>query len=432
VAEQSQDDNAATPVAGGEGEGGQRRSTVRLGGEELSLSELRAHPERYTRAFERAKTLVGYAECLCASPSQKLVIRLRGVRFHLACWPEQGGFHSPGCDFHRLSGALSGRSSYHGGAIVEEESVTHVRLSNPLEVRGVSTRRSELRAIVAGAGRTEASSGPRRTVGLLGLLHYLWEVAGLHGSPSRSPRRWADCRTQLAVHAEGVHIVNGRALQRVLHIVPPYRPETAAMHNASFQAFTGRLGRHGQVNIRGLLLGEIKTLEPSTHGWRFKLCHLATPVYSSDQLVLKIRNSYRAAFSEQRPASSRQVGLFLVERTPKGHVNVVDAAAMLTTSTYVPADSSYEVRMADHLAAAGRRFTKPLRYDSKEGVFPDFAITDTELIIYVEVWGIAGRLEYELRKREKCTHYERAGTLLIEWEVTEPLPIVDRIPGHGC
>jgi hypothetical protein len=86
-------------------------------------------------------------------------------------------------------------------------------------------------------------------------------------------------------------------------------------------------------------------------------------------------------------------------------------AAMLTT-TWIPADSSYEVRMADALVAACREFTKPLRYDSVADVFPNFVLTDTDPTTFVEIWGIQGREKYENRKREKWASYRKSGRTL--------------------
>jgi hypothetical protein len=52
-----------------------------------------------------------------------------------------------------------------------------------------------------------------------------------------------------------------------------------------------------------------------------------------------------------------------LDRTARGHLQLVDAAAMLCTTDYIPADSSHEVAMARALVAADRQFIKPLRYE---------------------------------------------------------------------
>jgi hypothetical protein len=117
--------------------------------------------------------------------------------------------------------------------------------------------------------------------------------------------------------------------------------------------------------------------------------------------------------------------LCLVERSRRGYPVIVDLAAMLTTGSYLPADSSHEAEMADALVAAGRAFVKPLRYGG-DAVFPDFVLIDDDPGTYVEVWGVRGRESYEIRKRAKQNHYRESGRVLLEWDVREPLPDLSR------
>ena len=89
--------------------------------------------------------------------------------------------------------------------------------------------------------------------------------------------------------------------------------------------------------------------------------------------------------------------------------------------------------MADHLVAAGRRFVQPLRDDQTDEVVPDFVLVDVATPTTVEVWGVTGRDLYELRPRRKRRVYdERSTTLsLLEWNVDDPLPDVERRQPSG-
>ncbi len=175
---------------------------------------------------------------------------------------------------------------------------------------------------------------------------------------------------------------------------------------------------------RGLVLGELRDTAPSQHSVRFRLCHLATPLFATTALVERTRRSYRSAFSPAAiDGSCRRVILLLVRRSAKGYLLIDDLAAMLSTRSYVPADSSHEIRMAGALSAAGRRFIKPLRYDITDGVFPDFVLTDEPSgPVYVEVYGMSNLSCYRERKRAKQTYYRAHNIPVIEWSVTEPLP----------
>lgn len=145
-------------------------------------------------------------------------------------------------------------------------------------------------------------------------------------------------------------------------------------------------------------------------------------IYLSARLHAALRRSYRHPFAAAaHTVGGRRIALFYIDRSPGGFATAADAAVMLTNRAYLPADSSYEVQMADALIAAGRSFVKPLRYDSDDAVFPDFVLTDTPGRTVVEVWGLPGRHEYEARKATKQALYQQSCTALIEWNIA-PLP----------
>ncbi|WP_431929916.1 DUF1173 family protein [Nonomuraea jabiensis] len=390
---------------------------VDLAGQRVSLASLRRAPERFSSLFGAAKAGVGYGLCLCSTPPLRLVIRARKGRHHLAGWPGEGDKHAAGCDFHKIM-QLSGRAGYTAGAIEETEQGTRVRLAVPLHLRpgGAVGVRTPL------AASDNASSVSRRSVGLLGLLHLLWQDAGL--SEWRGPgrrRTWGDCHQALSQEA-ATCAVGDVPLSAVLYLVPPYRPETARATAEAFDRFCGELGTWGRTTRRGLILGEIKLIEPTSYGHRIALRHQRTPLFADVQLLDRVIRSYRAAFSAVLPERSRRIVLAVVERTSRGNLRVVDMAAMLTNAQYLPAESSHEVRMTDHLVAAGRAFLKPLRYEAGAAVFPDFILIDVVPRVCVEVYGVQGLQTYEDRKRDKRAYYAAAGIPVLEWEVADPLP----------
>ncbi|MGN9788668.1 hypothetical protein ACTMTF_45215 [Nonomuraea sp. ZG12] len=105
----------------------------------------------------------------------------------------------------------------------------------------------------------------------------------------------------------------------------------------------------------------------------------------------------------------------------------LQVGTMFTLRSFGKIDSSYELMMADHLIAHQRAFTKPLRYDGIEEVFPDFILTDAPgPAVYVEVYGMPKREAYGARKRAKQAHYQQARLPVVEWDITSPLPILPR------
>nr|WP_231390460.1 DUF1173 family protein [Nocardia sp. CNY236] len=366
------------------------------------------------------------AECLCRTPALRLVTRCtQSGRHHLACWPGEGPRHDPRCAFYRLDRLMTGQAAYES-AIRETDAGVSIRFAAPL----ISTPGQHWEAVdqVAYPGLG------RRSVGLLGLLHYLWESARLVAwSAQWRWRNWAMVSKALAGPRSDITI--GRfSAEDVVYVVPPYRAEVAEANLMAFDTFMGSLDVDSNRIRRGFILGELKAVHLSTYGVRYQLAQQTRrrQVFVSDQLEARLHSSFRSAFSlAASEAGGRRIVLLYVERSAGGFARAVDAAVMLTNSDYVPADSSYEVRMADALKAAGRSFVKPLAFDAAAGdavtsvVFPDFVLTDEVTPTYVEVWGLPGREEYERRKAEKLAHYTRSAARLIEWTVTGPMPSLE-------
>jgi Protein of unknown function (DUF1173) len=263
-------------------------------------------------------------------------------------------------------------------------------------------------------------------MGLLALLHFLWESARLNvWHPRERQRTWRVCRALLDEQA-GDCRVNQLPLADVLWIVPAFQCEHADRVSSARERYLGRLTSVGRTHRRGLVLGEIRAVEPTEHGVRIRLAHQRAALFASTPLMDRVRRSYPSVFSEQASqAGRRQVVLCLVEHSRRDYPVILDLAAMLTTDSYVPADSSHEAEMAAALQAAGRAFVKPLHYDGTL-VFPDFVLVDDDPETYVEVWGVRGRESYEARKRVKQAFYRNSGRTLLEWDVRGPLPNLSR------
>lgn len=395
---------------------------VRLADRIVALTAVKKHPDQYAGLFGRARSEVGYAICLCRSDQQvRLVIRCRNGRYHLATWPDGGHQHASGCTWYRSASSVSGRGDY-AEAITTSDEGTSIRLSTPLIVRGAAAAP----AAVAAAAKSDAGAATSyRAMGPLALLHFLWEQAQLNVWHADQRRSWSTCRTQLAEQAEDCR-VNRLPLTDALWIVPPFQHETAERVTAAWDRFLGRLARTGRTRRRGLVLGEVREVEPTDYGVRVKLRHQRAALFATAQLMRRAHRSYPNVFSERAGRSDRrQVVLCVVERSRAGYPLIVDLAAMLTTTSYLPADSDYEAQLADALVAANRGFVKPLRY-AGDAVFPDFVLVDRDPHVFVEVWGVRGRESYERRKRSKQAYYQQTGQTLLEWDVRDPLPAVAR------
>ena len=399
---------------------GRAPSLVRLAARVLPLASVRRDRARLANLFSKARAEDGCAYCLCLPGRDlRLVIRVRDGRHHLAGWPGEGHEHAAGCEFHKLAPDLSGQSGYAEGAIVERPDALTVRLNHPLTLRltGITP---------PSAAPVGPAAEARRGVGLLGLTHLLWEIAGLnHWTPAAQRTIWSSCHRRISSHLPHI-TVSGEPLETVLYLVPPFRRDTATTAGQALEAFLERLVPGPRLSRHGLVLGEVKEISPARYGLQTTLRHFPRRLYLDDALHSRLARSYPRALSATAAASreARQVGLFVVARSPGGHLTVVDGAFMLTTRQYLPAESLHEVTMADALTARGLRFHKPLRYEGT-AVFPDFVISNAGSDpVYVEVYGVRGREGYDLRRQRKQEFYRTSGVPVIAWTVSEPLPLL--------
>lgn len=399
----------------------QHDPAILLAGSRVSLSLLRAHPDQYTRLFVRARAEDGRGWCLCRPHQQvPLVIRCRSGRYHLARWPGQAHTHLSTCTWFRPEPSLSGRPA--GDIISEGPNGTRLRLATPLLLRSAQNRSG------APIPATDTESAPSsRRLGLLGLLHYVWEETQLSLWPRGAPRRdWRHHAPLLHNHAQTC-TTGHRPLSSALYVVPPYTEQTAEINAERWNHFLTQLGTvNGRSTARrGLVLGQLRGMTPSRYGFRVRLAHLRAPLFATSNLYERLRSSYRPAFTEHAHSRYDRILLGVVDRSARGNALLADAAVMPTApGTGLPVDSSHELRMAHALTSAGHTVLKPLHYDSSDAVFPDFVLPDEDPAVYVEVWGLPGRTDYETRKRDKREHYRQREHRLLEWTVTDPFPTI--------
>lgn len=121
------------------------------------------------------------------------------------------------------------------------------------------------------------------------------------------------------------------------------------------------------------------------------------------------------------------------------HASITTMSAMAVTPEHnIPFSSSYEWGLADELVKQRRLFKKPLRYDKKYPVFPDFILTDCRDLIPIEVYGFSAP-KYLQHKQEKQHYYTFSKIFgkcwdwtpleckcLAKWLITHPLPVADK------
>ena len=386
---------------------------VSFDGGTFPLDDVQDNPARYVKRLERAKVTPGFAVCLCetnAAPLQ-LVIRRYGSLLHLAGWPEDGHRHKRGCAFFKdpdaAKPAAGGDSK---AAIMATPTGLNVKLDASLTLRETTSGSH-------GSPAQSSNRTSRRSASLLAFLQALWMEAGLNQWNSANvSRHWGQCNAQLLAEVDTARI-NGAEAQSVLHIMRRFDEATRAEINAEFDTFIARLTTEKGTTRRGLILGEVNEVVPTQYGHAIALRQSARKYYASNNLIEHAQRTYAHAWRAFGDRSARVIALLLVERTSKGHLRVVDLAAMLCSQAFVPCDSIHEVAMANRLVAARRNFVKPVRMCEADDMLPDFILRDTDPETHIEVYGMNGVASYEARKREKQAMRAARRIPAVEWNV---------------
>ncbi|MGF6649595.1 hypothetical protein OKW34_000157 [Paraburkholderia youngii] len=397
-------------------------TNVRFDGLVTSLEDVQDNPARFATRLERAKRSPGYAECLCrcAAGGQplRLVVRRYGALFHLARWPEEGVHHDRDiCSFF-AEPAESGPSS---GPELEAIRTTpmgiNARLDISLTVRTVGT------VIRERAASDSTHSATRRSAPLLGFLQRVWQEARLNQWSGEAQRNWGTCSAQiLALLGEGK--MNGKPVQDVVHVMRRYEESETATIKAEFHAFLGRIHTTPTTSNRGVIIAEIKAIDPSKYGYVIRLRQTFEAFYASKTLIENAARSFRHAWPMIGKPEARIVAVLVVERTKDGNLRAIDLALQLCSRSFIACDSSYEVEMANRLVLERRRFDKPLRRDESDDMLPDFRLTDTARPTAIEVYGMESNDAYRARKLQKQALYASRNEPCVEWIPPSPLSSV--------
>lgn len=211
--------------------------------------------------------------------------------------------------------------------------------------------------------------------------------------------------------------INGSPAQDILHVMRRFEQDERAAINSEFAAFKRRIVNDGGVSQRALILGEIATVADTQFGKAITLRQHPQPYFASMAIVDHAAKKYRHAWRAIGKPTARVVALLLVERMAERHLRVIDLAAMLCSSVFLPCDSIHEVAMANRLVAEHRAFEKPIRMGADEEMLPDFVLLDTRPATHIEVYGMNGVATYERRKEEKQRLRLARGVPAVEWNI---------------
>lgn len=355
-------------------------------------------------ALEKAhRSTHGLCMCMNDDRVRPVSIRRLGESFYVARFRDTSHHHHKKCRFYAPSNEQSGMQGYTQQAVqIREDGDLAIRLD-----RALSPPRAGATEPALAPPRDRAPRQRRNTMSLGGLLDLLWTEAELNTWHSDHPRKLWDQRVgnALLTQARRIH-VRHRTLDEVL-LLPAREGEQE--HDRNKRVVSKARGS----GLRLVAIGPLARFDPERDNDMLQLrlgAPFGVPKLQLDEVT---RAALRLSYANELGAWQRGAKVYAIVQMalcPKNPRTSVDTADVLGISLlrlserFIPLDSSYEGTLEQQLVAAGRSFTKPMRFDHDDAVFPDFWLLDMECDYPIEVFGMSTP-EYQQRKAAKRIHY---------------------------
>ncbi len=321
--------------------------------------------------------------CLCnGEPGLPMYIVNSNDNYFIKRMPNTGRLHAVGCGSWDMPDEFSGRSDVFGSGISDDGENTKLRLSFPLAKQG--SRIAPEPNPNSSDDKLSVNNGGKR-LSLQGLLHMLWEDAGLNKWEANDPNRtWEHVFQSINMAVEG-KVVKQHPLGRFLYIPQPDRKGTIEEQEGDrkkrFIEFAIKEGKQGHQLM--LLIAELTEIkEYGGGGYRAIVQHV--PGFSfivNDHLNDRITKTYSKETSAIKATAEKwthQIVAATFSVMPEGSAEIEEISYMPVTAQWIPFDNIYENDLISKLVKTRRSFTRSLRYNRAKGVsMPSVVLTDT-------------------------------------------------------
>lgn len=330
-------------------------------------------------ALEEAHTHHVRPLCMCRPPGVQMYIAHAAGKFIVKRMPDSGSEHAPACDSYEPPPELSGLGEVSGTAIVEdaETGITTLKFDFVLSKMGSRAAPPPPSGAPSDTVRTD---GKKLT--LRGALHYMWDEAGLNKwyPAMEGKRNWFIVRKALLAAASGKK-TKASFLNEILFI-----PETFSVAHAD-EIRVRRIAQFAKAKAedskKNLLLAIVEVKEFSTTRYGFKVVAKQMPdcpFMLNEDIYKRLTQRYKQTIDIWNECEgTKLIMISTVSVSAAGYAHVEEAAMMLVSREWLPAEDMYDIELIERMVHAQRRFTKGLRYNlGQDKVLASVVASDTK------------------------------------------------------
>jgi len=329
-----------------------------IGGRRLEIGS-----HGFADAVAEAHTGHRRPRCMCLAEGVEMYVARLGDGYIVKRMPGAGSHHAPDCPSYEPPAEASGLGQVQGSAISEDPAtgLTTLRLDFAMsKVVGRST-------MPPSTSESDSVASIGTKLSLRGLLHYLWDHAGLtRWRPGFAGKRhWGTVRRHLLQAAEHTN-ARGDPLRPRIYVPEMFSLDRRDAIDARRVAqWSQTIASPGKVQHLMLLVGEVKEIVPARYGFKAVVKHVPDQAFVLDEpLYRRLGRRFESELALWGTADDiRMMMIATFGVAAAGIPTIAELSLMPVTQQWLPVEDEFDRQLVARLVAEGRSFTKALRYN---------------------------------------------------------------------
>lgn len=337
------------------------------------------HAPAAQQLLSRAKAARLRPLCLCQPPGVAMYIAAAGHDLIVKRMPGTAAAHDHRCRSWLPPGELSGYGAVAERSIVDNpaDGTTALRLGFSLSKAG---NRAAPEPSDSSSNSVEADGNK---LSLRAVLHYLWDEAELSTwhAGFAGHRPWGVVYQRLRAAVDG-KLVRKNPLSMSLFVPEPFSADRKTeIEQRRIKAWAPARRQPGKPTKLLIGVGEIKAIEPASHGFKMQVRHQpGHPWFLDEDLYRRLTKRFATELELWQMAEAGDVRLIAIctfSVSAAGYANVEQLSLMTTDRNWVPFSGDADRTLLMTAIEAQRSFRKVLSYNGSATALASLVFIDT-------------------------------------------------------